>query len=92
MSAKIARAEGDIAQLTHALVEFERRAGIGSDEFFRQYQAGKMPETVDTMEWNALYKSRQRVLARLQILRSERGCAARNAVKISCWHFLFRSV
>ncbi|MCI0478448.1 MAG: hypothetical protein L0Y55_19570 [Anaerolineales bacterium] len=72
---QIARDEADLTRLTPALAEFERATGMSSDEFWRRYQAGKMADTADAMEWNALCKMRQRIMARLEILRGARAHA-----------------
>jgi hypothetical protein len=66
---QIARDEADLARLAPALAEFEHAFGITSDEFFKRCQAGKIEDTADAMEWNALCKMHRRILARLEILR-----------------------
>ena len=68
---QIARDEADLKRVEDALAQFERQYGLSSDEFWQRYQAGEMPDTADSMEWNALYKMRQRLIARLQVLRGE---------------------
>ncbi|MEW5718176.1 MAG: hypothetical protein AB1817_06100 [Chloroflexota bacterium] len=66
---QIARDEADLQRITESLTQFERQYGLATDEFFRRFQAGQMRDTADMLEWNALYKMRQRIMARLQILR-----------------------
>lgn len=41
-----------------------------SDEFWQRFQAGQMADTADFMEWNVFCKMRQRIMARLNMLRS----------------------
>jgi hypothetical protein len=69
---QIARDENDLAQINAQLLEFEQAYRLTSDEFWRRYQDGQMADTADFMEWNILCKMRQRVLARLKILRNGR--------------------
>jgi hypothetical protein len=64
-----ARDEADLAKVNSVLLEFERQYGEASDHFARRFMAGEAADTADFMEWNAFYKMRQRILARLNILR-----------------------
>lgn len=62
------RDQADLQRVDEVLVQFERQYGLNSDEFWRQYQAGQMPDSADFMEWNVFYKMRQRIASRLKIL------------------------
>jgi hypothetical protein len=68
---QIARDQADLQRVDEALAEFEARYGLSTTEFWEQYRAGQMADTADHTEWNALCKMRQRILARLSILRGE---------------------
>ena len=50
------------------LAEFERRHGLATDEFFRQWQAGKAGDSVDYSEWAALAQMRTRLREQLSLL------------------------
>lgn len=65
----IARSEMELQRVRGELERLEQQYGMRPDEFWQQYQAGKMPDTADFMEWNAFYKMRQRITSRLNILR-----------------------
>jgi len=66
---QVARDETDLQWVNAALVQFESQYGLTSDEFWQRFQAGRMSDTADFMEWNVLCKMRQRITARLRILR-----------------------
>jgi hypothetical protein len=68
---QIARDEADLKRVNEDLAEFEGQYGLSSVEFWRRFQAGQMADTADFMEWNILYKMRQRITARLSILRGD---------------------
>lgn len=68
---QIARDEADLRRVEEALAEFEKRYGQSSEEFWRRFQAGQIADSADAMEWNAFYKMRQRLIARLSLLRGE---------------------
>ncbi|MCB0242373.1 MAG: hypothetical protein KDI12_03115 [Anaerolineae bacterium] len=66
---QIARDEADLARLDAELQSFELRFGISTNEFWRQYQSGKLDDTAEFVEWNVFCKMKQRVTERLNILR-----------------------
>ena len=68
---QVARDASDLQNVDSSLTEFERRYGLSSEEFRTRFQAGGMNDTADYMEWNVLCKTRQRIVARLHILRGE---------------------
>jgi hypothetical protein len=68
ISRQIDRDQSDLLDIDAQLGEFERQYGLASDAFWQQYQAGQVADTADFMEWNILYKMRQRILTRLEIL------------------------
>ena len=63
------RSEADLQRVKEVLIEFEHRYGFTSDDFWHRYQNGELDDTADFMEWNIYCKMRQRILARLSILR-----------------------
>ena len=66
---QVTRDEADLQRVDEALAEFEERYGLTSEDFWSRFQAGQMADTADFMEWNVLCKMRQRITARLHILR-----------------------
>ena len=44
---------------------------MSSKEFFRHWRAGKLDDTADFMDWNALYQMACEVRERLELLRGE---------------------
>ena len=69
IDSQIARDEADLRRVNEALAQFEHQHGINSDEFWQRFQSGQMADTADFMEWNAFCKMKQRITARLRILR-----------------------
>jgi hypothetical protein len=55
----------ELAQLNAWLADYESKYSMKSEEFWAQYNAGKMADTSDFMEWNALLKSRARLVDHL---------------------------
>jgi len=66
---QVARDENDLREIDSTLRAYEVQSGLSSTEFWARYQAGKAPDTSDSMEWQTFYKMRQRILARLFSLR-----------------------
>ena len=69
-SSQAARDRVVLRDLEHDLRDLEQRYQLSSDEFFRRWQAGEMPDTADFMEWNVLYQMTLEVQERLQLLQS----------------------
>ena len=55
-------------QLQADLVKFERRYGLSSDEFYRQYQAGQTDDRMDYVEWASLVQMAGNLRERLRLL------------------------
>ncbi len=70
---QIERDEADLTRITAHLHEFEHRFKISSLEFWQRFQAGEMADSADFMEWNVFCKMRERIRARLHILRGGNG-------------------
>jgi hypothetical protein len=68
---QVAQDETRLAQVVQDLYDFEQQYAQSSDRFHQDYQAGKLEDTFDFMEWNTLCKMRQRLLARLAILQGD---------------------
>lgn len=68
---QIARDEADLARVGAALAELEQKYSMDSEQFWPRYRAGEMADTADFVEWNVLCKMKNRLLARLHILRGE---------------------
>lgn len=68
---QVARDEAVLRDLERDLCELEKQYGMSSEEFFQRWQAGKMADTADFMDWNALYRMANEVRTRLKLLRGE---------------------
>lgn len=75
VSRQIERDEADLARLNGRLDEFEAKYLMKSADFWQNFKAGKAEDTGDFMEWNALCRSRERLLSRIRILKGEDGNA-----------------
>lgn len=71
LARQIERDEADLARLDQMLIEYEALYSMKSENFWERFKAGNMDDTADFMEWNALCRSRERLLARLRILKGE---------------------
>lgn len=70
-SSQVARDEVVLRDLERDLAELEQRYQMSSKEFFRHWRAGKLDDTADFMDWNALYQMACEVRERLELLRGE---------------------
>ena len=68
---QIERDEADLAQLDQWLAQYEAQYSMKSEVFWSRFKNGKSEDTADSMEWNALCRSRERLLARLDLLRGK---------------------
>ncbi len=66
---QIQRDEADLREIETILSEFESQYGLTSSDFWQRYQAGQMDDTLDFMEWHVHCQARQRLQARLHILK-----------------------
>jgi hypothetical protein len=62
--------QAELQRVNEALEHFQAQYGWASDEFWQRFQAGQMEDTADFMEWNVFCKMQQRIMTRLNILRS----------------------
>jgi hypothetical protein len=69
---QIDRDQEDLERINAVLDHYEQEYGLTSADFWQRYAAGQMTDTADLMEWSAFCKMRQRILARLEILKSEK--------------------
>lgn len=60
--------ERDAHEMEERLKTFEKQYGITSAEFLRQYEAGKMGDSADVIEWVAYYKMFDHAQNRLSLL------------------------
>ena len=56
----------DLLELAADLRCFEEKHAIASDEFYRRFQAGRMGDDLDIMEWASLYHMYCRVRRRIE--------------------------
>ncbi|MCB0024697.1 MAG: hypothetical protein KDD91_16795 [Caldilinea sp.] len=68
---QVERDEADLQRIEGELRRFETAHKLSSDEFWQQFQSGELSDSADYMEWNAFCKMRNRIRARLHILRGE---------------------
>jgi hypothetical protein len=68
---QIERDEADLNKIESEIARFEEQHSLNSEEFYREYQAGRMGDSAEFVEWNVFCKMRQRIEARLHILRRE---------------------
>ncbi len=59
--------EASLAQLQADLAELEKRYGLSSTEFYRQYQAGQTDDRLDYTEWAALIQMVNNLRERLRL-------------------------
>ncbi|NKQ37747.1 MAG: hypothetical protein HF973_19315 [Chloroflexi bacterium] len=60
-----------LGQLQRDLTGFEEQYGLSSEEFFRQFEAGKMGDDMDFIEWASLFQMAQNLQERVHLLTSE---------------------
>ena len=60
-----------LGQLQRDLAGFEEQYGLSSEEFYRQFEAGKIGDDMDFVEWASLFQMAQNLQERLQLLTSE---------------------
>jgi hypothetical protein len=70
-SSQVARDEAALRDIERDLSELEQQYKMPSDEFFDRWQAGKLDDTADFMDWSALYQMACEVRERLTLLRDE---------------------
>ena len=57
----------DLLELAADLRCFEEKYAMASDEFYRRFQAGKMGDDLDIMEWAAVYDIYQRTRRKIEL-------------------------
>jgi hypothetical protein len=67
--ADVCRAQ--LRELQSDLVGFERQYGLGSDEFYRRFQAGRTDDRMDYVEWASLVQMVNNLQERLHLLTGE---------------------
>jgi len=68
---QIAQDEARLQRVDAELAAFEREFSISSEEFWKRYRSGNLADSAEYMEWNVFCKMRERIQARLDILRGE---------------------
>jgi hypothetical protein len=68
---EISQGRADLEATEKDLQEFEKRYQISTEEFFKRWQAGKMGDDMDYVEWASLAQMAHRIRERLEILASE---------------------
>ena len=71
VASQAARDESVLLDLERDLRELEKNYRMTSEEFIQDWQAGRLEDTADYMDWNALYQMSQEIRQRLKLLRSE---------------------
>ena len=57
-----------LEQYEQDLREFEKRYGMESAAFYRQFEAGELGDAIDFFEWSGLYELRQDILEKIHKL------------------------
>ncbi len=70
-SSQAARDEATLRDLERDLSELEQQYQMSSEEFFQRWTAGKLADSADFMDWNALYQMTREVRERLELLRGQ---------------------
>ena len=70
VASQAARDEAVLIDLERDLSELEQKYSMTSEEFFQRWQAGRLDDSADYMDWNALYQMAQEIRQRLKLLRS----------------------
>ncbi len=65
--------QAQLNELAQDLAKFERQFGMSSEEFYRQYQAGKMGDDMDVFEWNVFYRMYGRLKEQVAYLQQQLG-------------------
>jgi hypothetical protein len=68
-SSQATRDEAVLRDIERDLREFESQYNMSSEVFFKQWQAGQLPDSADFMDWNALVRMATEIRGRLEILR-----------------------
>ena len=66
---KIDRYKKELKDLEKELMLFESKYGMDSLQFFKDFEAGKLGDSSDFVEWSYLYRIYKRVLERKNILK-----------------------
>ncbi|GIK38651.1 MAG: hypothetical protein BroJett011_24840 [Chloroflexota bacterium] len=70
-SSQAARDEAALRDLERDLGELEQHYQMSSEELFQRWTAGKLADSADYMDWNALYQMAREVRERLELLRGQ---------------------
>lgn len=62
--------EQQLEQLERDLAEFEQQYALSSEQFHRQFQAGKMGDAMDFVDWASLFQMAARLRERIELLKS----------------------
>jgi len=65
---KIQQYDKDVAALQDDLRVFEKKHAMTSAEFFSKFQKGGIGDEMDFIEWAALYRMRQNLLEKKEVL------------------------
>jgi hypothetical protein len=68
---QIAQDEARLQRVEAELAAFEREFNISSEEFWKRYRNGNLADSAEYMEWNVFCRMRERIQARLDILRGQ---------------------
>lgn len=65
---KIDKYKRELKALETELEQFDKKYNMTSPELFKAFEAGKLGDSMDFIEWSSLYKIYQRLLERKNIL------------------------
>ena len=65
---KIDKYKKELKTLENDLKVFEKKYKIDANQFFKDFEMGKLGDSIDFVEWSSLYKIYQRIVERKNIL------------------------
>jgi hypothetical protein len=68
---EIAEARSKLEGFEVELAEFEAQYEMSSDDFFQQFEEGKLGDDMDFFDWSALVQIARNLRARLELLTQE---------------------
>jgi len=68
---EISQSRSDLEATEKDLQEFEKRYQMSTEKFYKRWQAGKLGDEMDYVEWASLAQMAHRIRERLEILASD---------------------
>ena len=68
---KIDKYKKELKTLENDLKVFEKKYKMDTNQFFKDFEAGKLGDSIDFVEWSSIYKIYQRISERMNILKGK---------------------